>query len=167
MTDTYQHYINGEWVSGDSSETFESENPATGDTLGTFQRGTPADIDRAITVAEEAYEEWRGLSRIDRAEYLWDVYHELHDRTDELGEIVTKECGKEISEGRADVVEAAHMVEWAAGDPRHPLGEIIPSDIAQKDASMRRKPRGVPGCIPPWHLPIPIRYWQQAGAPSE
>ena len=164
MADTYQHYINGEWVSGDSSETFESENPATGDTLGTFQRGTPGDIDRAITVAQEAYEEWRGLSRIDRAEYLWDVYHELRDRTDELGEIVTKECGKEISEGRADVVEAAHMVEWAAGDARHPSGEIIPSEIAEKDASMRRKPRGVTGCITPWNFPIAIPYWHMAVA---
>ena len=164
MAETYQHYIDGEWVTGHSTETFESENPATGDTLGEFQRGTPGDVDDAIAAADEAYEEWRELSRIDRAEYLWDVYHELRDRTDELGEIVTKECGKEISEGRADVVEAAHMVEWAAGDARHPKGDVVPSEIAAKDAYMRRKPRGVVGCITPWNFPVAIPFWHMAVA---
>ncbi|WP_418282534.1 aldehyde dehydrogenase family protein [Halorubrum sp. DTA98] len=162
MARPYQHYVNGEWISGEGSETFTSENPATGETLGEFERGTPADVDRAVTAADEAFDEWRALSRIERAEYLWDVYHELRDRTDELGEIVTKECGKEISEGKADVVEAAHMVEWAAGDARHPKGDIVPSEIPSKDAYMRRKPRGVTGCITPWNFPVAIPYWHMA-----
>ena len=162
MPQSSDQYIDGEWRSGEGSETFASENPATGETLGEFGRGTPADVDRAVDAAREAFEEWRALSRIERAEYLWDVYHELRDRTDELGEIVTKECGKEINEGRADVVEAAHMVEWAAGDARHPSGEIVPSEIPAKDAYMRRKPRGVTGCITPWNFPVAIPYWHMA-----
>ena len=162
MTETYEHYIDGEWVPGGGTETFESENPATGGVLGEFHRGTPSDVDRAVAAAENAFEEWRERSRIDRAEYLWDVYHELRDRTDELGAIVTKECGKEISEGRADVVEAAHMVEWAAGDARHPNGDIVPSEIPAQDAYMRRKPRGVTGCITPWNFPVAIPYWHMA-----
>ncbi|WP_139173338.1 aldehyde dehydrogenase family protein, partial [Halogranum gelatinilyticum] len=160
----YQHYIGGEWTDGESTETFESENPATGETLGTFQRGTEADIDVALAEADEAYEEWRELSHIDRAEYLWDIYHELRERTEELAEVVTKECGKEISEGRADVIEAYHMVEWAAGDARHPKGDVIPSEIPAKDAYMRRKPRGVVGCITPWNFPVAIPFWHMAVA---
>jgi aldehyde dehydrogenase (NAD+) len=162
MPDAYRHYIDGEWVDGDGTETFHSENPATGETLGEFQEATPGDVDRAVAAADEAFDEWRELSRIDRAEYLWDVYHELRDRTEELGEIVTRECGKEISEGKADVVEAAHMVEWAAGDARHPKGDIVPSEIPAKDAYMRRKPRGVTGCITPWNFPVAIPYWHMA-----
>ena len=101
MSEPYQHYIGGEWVSGTGSETFESENPATGETLGEFERGTPEDVESAVDAADVAFDEWRELSRIQRAEYLWDVYHELRERTDELGEIVSKECGKEISEGES------------------------------------------------------------------
>ncbi|MEF8780053.1 MAG: aldehyde dehydrogenase family protein [Haloferacaceae archaeon] len=164
MSDVYTHYIDGEWTDGASRESFASENPATGETLGEFRRGTPADVDRASEAAAEAFEEWRGLSHIDRAEYLWDIYHELRERTDELGEIVTKECGKEISEGKADVVEAAHMVEWAAGDARHPNGDVVPSEIPEKDAYMRRKPRGVVGCITPWNFPVAIPFWHMAVA---
>ncbi|SEQ49037.1 aldehyde dehydrogenase family protein [Natrinema salaciae] len=165
------HYIGGEWTtsagdrpqSGDGSEdTFESENPATGETLATFQRGTEADVDAALEAAEDAFEEWRDLSAIDRAEYLWDIYHELRDRHEELGEIVSQECGKEISEGKADVTEAWHMVEWAAGNARHPHGDVVPSEVPGKDAYMRRKPRGVVGCITPWNFPVAIPFWHMA-----
>ncbi|WP_129116995.1 aldehyde dehydrogenase family protein [Halegenticoccus tardaugens] len=162
--DVYRHYIGGEWTAGEGDETFESENPATGEALGTFQRGTEADVDAAFAAADEAFAEWRGLSYIDRAEYLWEIYHELRERTDELGEVVTKECGKEISEGKADVIEAYHMVEWAAGDARHPKGDVVPSEIPSKDAYMRRKPRGVVGCITPWNFPVAIPFWHMAVA---
>ena len=164
MSDLYNHYIDGEWTDGDGSGTFTSTNPATGDTLGEFPRGTETDVERAVAAADDAFEEWRALSRIDRAEYLWDVYHELRDRHEELGEIVTKECGKEISEGKADVTEAWHMVEWAAGDARHPQGDIVPSEVAEKDSYMRRKPRGVVACITPWNFPVAIPFWHMAVA---
>ncbi len=159
---TYQHYIDGEWVDGHGSETFESRNPATGETLGDFQQGTEEDVREAIAAADAVEEEWQSMSRIDRAEYLWDIYNELKDRHQELGEVVTKECGKEISEGKADVAEAWHMVEWAAGDARHPKGDIVPSEIPSKDAYMRRKPRGVVGCITPWNFPVAIPFWHMA-----
>ena len=157
----YDHYIGGEWVSGEGDD-FESENPATGETLGAFPRGTESEVDRALSAADDAFEEWRNLSYIDRAEYLWEIYHELRDRHEELGEIVTKECGKEISEGKADVTEAWHMVEWAAGNARHPHGDVVPSEIPSKDAYMRRKPRGVVGCITPWNFPVAIPFWHMA-----
>ncbi|WP_254523348.1 aldehyde dehydrogenase family protein [Natrinema caseinilyticum] len=155
------HYIGGEWIDG-SGDTFESENPATGEALATFQRGTEADVDAALEAAESAFEQWRDLSYIHRAEYLWDIYHELRDRHEELGEIVSEECGKEISEGKADVTEAWHMVEWAAGNARHPHGDIVPSEVAGKDSFMRRKPRGVVGCITPWNFPVAIPFWHMA-----
>ncbi len=160
----HQHYIDGEWVDGQGDETFASRNPANGETLAEFHRGTEADVQEAIAAADEAFEEWRRLSHIDRAEYLWDIYHELRDRHEELGEVVTKECGKEISEGKADVTEAWHMVEWAATDARHPKGDVVPSEIPAKDAYMRRKPRGVVGCITPWNFPVAIPFWHMAVA---
>ncbi|MFC7176410.1 aldehyde dehydrogenase family protein [Halosegnis marinus] len=164
MSDTYRHYIDGEWTDGAGSETFDSTNPATGETLGTFRRGTESDIDAALAAADAAEEGWQALSHPQRAEYLWDIYYELKSRHEELGEVVTKECGKEISEGKADVTEAWHMVEWAAGDARHPKGDVISSEIPSKDAYMRRKPRGVVGCITPWNFPVAIPFWHMAVA---
>ena len=161
-TERAKHFIAGEWTDGTSDETFESENPATGETLGEFPRGTAEDVDRALAAAEDAFEEWRDLSYIDRAEYLWEIYNELRDRHEELGRVVTEECGKEISEGKADVTEAWHMVEWAAGNARHPHGDVVPSEVAAKDSYMRRKPRGVVGCVTPWNFPVAIPFWHMA-----
>jgi aldehyde dehydrogenase (NAD+) len=161
MTQEFGHYIAGAWRDG-GTETFESENPATGEKLATIARGTEEDVTDAVAAASDAAESWRSLSYLDRAEYLWEVYHELRDRHDELGRVVTKECGKEISEGKADVTEAWHMVEWAAGNARHPHGDVVPSEIAEKDAYMRRKPRGVVGCITPWNFPVAIPFWHMA-----
>ncbi len=60
------------------------------------------------------------------------------------------------------MTEAWHMVEWAAGDARHPKGDVVPSEIASKDAYMRRKPRGVIGCVTPWNFPVAIPFWHMA-----
>jgi aldehyde dehydrogenase (NAD+) len=158
----YSHYIDGEWTDRTGTDTFTSVNPATGERLGEFRRATEDDVAATVEAAANAFERWSNLSYIERATYLWEIYNELRDRTDELGEIVTRESGKEISEGRADIVEAAHMVEWAAGNARHPHGDIVPSEIAVKDAYMRRKPRGVAGCITPWNFPIAIPFWHMA-----
>jgi aldehyde dehydrogenase (NAD+) len=54
------------------------------------------------------------------------------------------------------------MVEWAAGDARHPKGDVVPSEIPGKDAYMRRKPRGVAACITPWNFPVAIPFWHMA-----
>jgi len=156
------HYIGGEWTTGAGEETFASHEPATGEPLGEFTRGTAADVERAVSAAEAAFPGWRDTSYVDRAEYLWDVFHELRERHEELGEIVTRECGKEIGEGKADVTEAWHMVEWAAGNARHPHGDVVPSEVAAKDSYMRRKPRGVVGCITPWNFPVAIPFWHMA-----
>jgi aldehyde dehydrogenase (NAD+) len=58
-TKTFLNYIGGEWVDSASGETFESFNPASGDTIGTFPRSTAEDVDRAVAAAKAAYEDWR------------------------------------------------------------------------------------------------------------
>jgi len=157
----FDQYVDGEWVGGEG-EPFESRNPATGETIAAFEHASPGDATRAVEAARAAAPDWRAKSYVDRAEVLWDVYAELRERKAELGEIVTRECGKEISEGLADIEEAAHMVEWAAGNARHPHGDVVPSEIASKDAYMRRRPRGVVGCITPWNFPVAIPFWHMA-----
>ena len=158
----YEHYVDGEWYAGAGEETFESASPATRETLGEFRRGTPADVAAAVEAAEAAQQSWQARSYVERAEHLWAIHEQLTDRHEELGRVVSSECGKEISEGRADVTEAAHMVEWAAGNARHPHGDVVPSEIAAKDAYMRRKPKGVAGCITPWNFPVAIPFWHVA-----
>jgi aldehyde dehydrogenase (NAD+) len=163
MADVYKNYIDGEWIASSSGETFESVEPAdTTTVLGTFQHSNKKDARKAIEAANEAEDEWQSLSRIDRAEYLKEVFQILEEKTDELGELVSRECGKEFSEGKADVVEAIHMAQYAFGNARQPSGEVVESEIPAKDSYIHRKPVGTVVSITPWNFPVAIPMWHIA-----
>lgn len=151
-------YINGKWVEGEGEE-LRSFHPHDEEVFHRTRSATKSQVKESVSAAKNAEEKWKELSKVDRAEYLWEVYDKIKEDVDNLGKIVSKECGKEISEGKADVTEAYHMVEFAAGLGRHPNGEIIPSEIPSKDSYMRRKPVGTIGCITPWNFPVAIPVW--------
>ena len=72
---------------------------------------------------------------------------------------MAREAGKNITECRAEVVEGLHMVQYVFGTARMPVGEIVASEIAEKDAFIRRKPWGVVAVITPWNFPFAVPLW--------
>ena len=137
-----------------------SRNPAnTDEVLGTFPLSSETDVNNAVHAAQESYHSWRRLSRIKRGEYFDEFVQLLKKDREEISRLVTKECGKGIVEGRADVTEGIHMVQYVFGTVRMPHGDIIDSEIAEKDAFMRRKPKGVVAAITPWNFPFAIPLW--------
>ena len=67
---------------------------------------------------------------------------------------MARECGKNITECRAEVVEGLHMVQYVFGTGRMPIGDIVASEIPEKDAFVRRKPWGVVGRHHAVELPV-------------
>src|ERR1700689_3335787 len=103
-----RNYINGEWRDG--AQTFESLNPANSkETVGTAPLSTAKDVDEAVAAAKHAYESWRELSWVRRAEIIDNFAQLIKRDEEEMTRLVTRECGKPLNEGRADVVEALHM----------------------------------------------------------
>ncbi len=153
-----ENYIDGNWQK--SSNRFTSHNPAdVRDEIGSAPLSTSADVDYAVSSAKKAYETWRELSWVKRAELI-DAFAQLMKRdVMEIAALVTKECGKPINEGRADAVEALHMAQYVAGLGRLPIGYAISSEIAAKDAYILRKSKGVVACITPWNFPSAIPLW--------
>lgn len=153
-----RNLINGEWA--DTSAHFESLNPADSkETIGTIPLSTSKEVDQAVAAAKKAYESWRDLSWVNRAEYI-DRFAQLIKRdVEELSALVTRECGKPINEGRADVVEALHMAQYVAGLGRMPNGLTISSEVSAKDAYILKRPKGVVACITPWNFPVAIPLW--------
>jgi aldehyde dehydrogenase (NAD+) len=152
-------YIGGEWQAP-SGARFESRSPSHQDeVIGAFPTATAAEADAAVAAARRAYPAWRRSSRIYRAE-LFDNLAQLVKRdTDALARLIARECGKVITECRAEVVEGLHMIQYVFGTGRMPIGEIVASEIPEKDASMRRKPWGVVAVITPWNFPFAVPLW--------
>jgi len=155
-----KNYINGKWMDAASGETFECRNPANvDDMIGSFPRSSAEDVRQAVQAAREAYPAWRRISRIKRGE-IFDQFCQLVKRDhEEISRLMARECGKSINESRADVTEGIHMAQYVFGLTRMPYGEVISSEIVEKDAFMRRKPKGVIAAITPWNFPFAIPLW--------
>lgn len=152
-----KHLIAGHWSAGDD---FTSRSPADRDeVVGVFPAGTSATAGEAVAAARAAYPAWRRTSRIHRAE-LFDNLAQLVKRDiDDIARLMARECGKVITECRAEVVEGLHMIQYVFGSGRMPTGEVLASEIAEKDAFVRRKPWGVAAVITPWNFPFAVPLW--------
>src|SRR5438309_11721846 len=156
---TGRNFIAGRWLTA-AGRTFESTSPAdTTEVIGVFPRGSREDADQAVAAARAAFPAWRRDSRIRRAE-LFDKLAQLVKReTDNLAHLMARECGKVITECRAEVIEGLHMIQYVFGSGRMPMGEVLSSEIPEKDAYMRRKPWGVVSVITPWNFPFAVPLW--------
>jgi aldehyde dehydrogenase (NAD+) len=88
----------------------------------------------------------------------------MRQRKDELGELVTKEMGKIIAEGRGDVQEAVDFLEYISGEGRRLLGETTTSELPRKFCMTIRQPIGIVGCITPWNFPMAVPCWKLGAA---
>ncbi len=156
---TGRHHIAGRWLSP-AGTSFESLNPAHNDQIvGVFPTGGAEEAKQAVAAARAAFPAWRRTSKIKRAE-LFDNLAQLVKRdTDALAELMARECGKVLTECRAEVVEGLHMIQYVFGTGRQPVGEVLASEIADKDAFLRRKPWGVVAVITPWNFPFAVPLW--------
>ncbi|MCI0380790.1 MAG: aldehyde dehydrogenase family protein [Gemmataceae bacterium] len=153
-----KHLIAGEWLG--SARTFPSASPADSqEVVGVFPRGGKDEADRAVAAARAAYPAWRRTSRILRAELFDQLAQIVKRETDNLARLMARECGKVVTECRAEVVEGLHMIQYVFGTGRMPMGDVLASEIAEKDAFMRRKPWGVAAVITPWNFPFAVPLW--------
>lgn len=156
------NYINGAWEHG---EDFSDINPANEEIIGLFPQTTEYEVVLAISAAKKAFKSWSKLSRVKRADYFFTLAKLIERDQSELAIIISNETGKNLNESQAEVIEALHMCQYAFGSGRTPCGDWIASEIADKDAYVIRKPKGVVGVISPWNFPLAIgSFWSTAPA---
>ncbi len=156
---TGRHFIGGQWLES-TGKTFASTNPARKEELiGNFPYGAKSVADRAVAAARAVQPAWRRTSRLHRGELFDNLAQIVKRETDNLARLMARECGKVITECRAEVVEGLHMIQHVFGTARMPMGDVLASEIPEKDAFMRRKPWGVAAVITPWNFPFAVPLW--------
>ena len=112
-----QNYVAGEWAS--RRDDFPSRNPANlAAVVGQFPVATPDEVKAAVQAARDAFPMWRRTSRIIRAECFDRLAQIIKRDTDDLATLMARECGKNLTECRAEVVEGLHMVQYVFGSGR-------------------------------------------------
>ncbi|MBM3979695.1 MAG: aldehyde dehydrogenase family protein [Planctomycetes bacterium] len=152
-------FVGGEWLA--PRDDFASRNPANLDeVVGTFPQATEAEVASAVDAARAAFPAWRRTSRILRAEAFDRLAQLVKRDTDALATLMARECGKNLTECRAEVIEGLHMIQYVFGVGRTGVyGEVVASEIAEKDAFTRRKPWGVVAVVTPWNFPFAVPLW--------
>jgi len=149
--------INGEWIEGIKRETFSIINPANREVLAEVSRGYEADIDQAVAAAQQVLNcsAWAGMTPAARGRILNHIAALIRSHTAELAEMETLDCGKPLSQAKADVETAAQYFEYYAGVADKLFGATIPVSRQYLDYTVR-EPIGVTAHITPWNFPLAI-----------
>ncbi|MEO8371839.1 MAG: aldehyde dehydrogenase family protein [Candidatus Solibacter sp.] len=158
----FGNYINGEWTT--TGATFENRNPATGELVGTFAKGTAADVDAAAAAAAAAFPGWSTMAGPARGAILYKAADILDKTFESVAAEMTREEGKTLPEAKGEVRRSINILRYFAGEGSRLPGMLVPSERDRVHMFAIRKPVGVIGLITPWNFPFAIPAWKLAPA---
>jgi phenylacetaldehyde dehydrogenase len=163
-----QMFIDGHWVDAASGKTFDTPNPATGETLARVAEGDAEDINRAVSAARRAFDSgpWSRMTPSDRGRLIWKIGDLILEHADELAQLESLDNGKPFAVARgADVPLAADLFHYMAGWATKIEGNTINISVpympgANFHSYTLREPIGVVGQIIPWNFPLLMAAWK-------
>jgi len=163
-----QLFINGQWAEAASGKTFETPDPATGETLARVAEGEAEDINRAVKAARRAFDEgpWSRMTTSERGRIIWRIGDLILEHLDELAQLESLDNGKPFAVARAaDVPLAADLFHYMAGWATKIEGNTLSLSVpympgANFHSYTLREPVGVVGQIIPWNFPLLMAAWK-------
>ena len=160
-------FINGQWTDAASGKSFETPNPATGETLAQVAEGDAEDINRAVRAARAAFDgPWSRMTPSERGRIIWRIGDLILAHTDELAQLESLDNGKPFAVAQAaDVPLAADLFHYMAGWATKIEGNTINISVpympgANFHSYTLREPVGVVGQIIPWNFPLLMAAWK-------
>jgi acyl-CoA reductase-like NAD-dependent aldehyde dehydrogenase len=136
-----------------TGEYLEAVNPATGETIARFPRGTADDVDAAVRAAREALPGWKHAAALDRAAAVSHLADLVESHAQELADLDVADNGSPIREMRNDAHLAAAQMRYFAGLALQLRGETIPTGPDRVNYTLQ-EPFGVVGRIIPFNHPL-------------
>ncbi|MYU23153.1 NADP-dependent succinic semialdehyde dehydrogenase [Streptomyces sp. SID8352] len=136
-------------------------NPATGDTLRTYEAMGEEEIERRLRLAEATFRTYRTTGFDERARLMRRAADLLDEDRDTIGRVITTEMGKPVVQARAEAAKCAKAMRWYADRAAGLLADEEPgaADVADSGASralVRYRPLGPVLAVMPWNFPL----WQ-------
>lgn len=130
-------------------------NPATGETLQTFEALTDAEIEVKLQQAQAAFVSYRQTSMPQRAQWMQAAANILEQEKERFAKIMTLEMGKPIKAAIAEAEKCAWVCRYYAENAAQFLAEVPVSSDASR-SFLRYEPMGAILAVMPWNFP----FWQ-------
>ncbi len=143
-------YIGGAWVEPTDSSTMEVINSTTEEAMGSIPMGNAADVDKAVSAAVEAFNDWSNTSRDERAKFLSMIQERLSARIDEMASLISGEVGTPLA--ISNLVQVGLPVMSFSS-----MAQLLSEFSFEEEISnslVVREPIGVTGSITPWNYPL-------------
>ena len=148
-----QLYYGGAWHPSLKKSATDLINPVTGASLGVAAEAGSADVDAAVAAAKAAFQIWRNVKPLERADRLRALAASLRRHSDELATLDSIDCGNPVAEMHRDVEMGARGLELFAGLVTEMKGETIPVSADHLNYTVR-EPLGVVARIIAFNHPI-------------
>ena len=149
-------FLAGNWV--DKPKKLEVKNPFDNSVIDTVPKADSADLEKALAFAERGAKVMAKLSSYDRWKILRKAADLMAARNEELGQTISKEEGKVITEGRGEASRAVETIMGSAEEAKRIHGETVPLDAdptgSKKLGFTLRIPCGVVAAIAPFNFPL-------------
>jgi succinate-semialdehyde dehydrogenase/glutarate-semialdehyde dehydrogenase len=130
-------------------------NPATGQTIESYEEVAPNEAAHRIDQAHQQFLLWRRSSFAERAQPMKAAAAVLRRSAAEFARLMALEMGKPVTQGRAEVEKCAWLCEYYADNAESFLQpELIPTDARR--SAVYFEPLGVLLAVMPWNFP----FWQ-------
>ena len=139
-----------------------ARTPITGERLAQLRSHAPGEVQAAIGRAQAAFAQWRLVPAPKRGDVVRALGEELRANKDALGELVSLETGKILSEGRGEVQELIDICDFAVGLSRQLYGLTIASERPGHRMMETWHPLGVCGVITAFNFPAAVWGWNAA-----
>jgi aldehyde dehydrogenase (NAD+) len=150
MYDCTRNYINGEWVKSTAGDIQNIINPTTEESIGKVSLGTVEDVDRAVSAARDAFEDFSQWSVERRLELLGNIVDNYKTRWNDIAAAITAEMGAPAAfSQRAQTGSGLGHLRAAIAA----LGELE-AEGSVGNSTLLKEPIGVCGLITPWNWPI-------------
>ncbi len=135
-----------------------SVNPATGETLATFDDTTEEELEQKLAAAARCFADYRLTSFDQRAGWLRRAGEILDDRVDEVARMMTAEMGKTFAAAKAETAKCANACRFYAEHAEEYLADepVDPQSVGATQAYGRYQPIGAVLAVMPWNFPL----WQ-------
>ena len=149
-------FLAGSWV--DKSNKIEVRNPFDNSIIDTVPKADSGDVETALAFAERGAKAMAKLSSYDRWRILRKTADLMAARSEELGQLISKEEGKVVAEGRGEAARAVETMMGSAEEAKRLHGETVPLDAdpsgSKKLGFTLRVPCGVVAAIAPFNFPL-------------